>query len=584
MTICDGQAHSGPADTSIFRFGDGLVFDSNIAEDQRFGKLVLVCGPWGSGTSTLCGMLVRAGLPAPGPYTKINDPRTPDTYGMLAFQQLLKTLASEPLFKRLQPSDVIVEKLVEFRETALREALMDLDTGPFMLKHPLAILFLPELNQAFDLRMVCVIRSFADIEATRVRRNWHKLFGRAGAGVLYSRLFEYLIDSHTPFKMVRHTDLLCEPQKVLDELIEFCNLTTGDSARKAALDYIAGVTARQGLAQIPPTSWAASKNKNGKPLQITILKNSPFAGENVTTLFAVLKNERYFLPHFLQYYRALGISNFLFLDDQSTDGSREYLLAQKDCGILEANYSFGDMIGGKRFGIAVKQIVPETMLMGGWVLTVDLDEFLILPPPYENIHGLCIDLDKQGRNHARAIMLDFYPERFNDLNGTVSGMGPFELCPYFDALSMEWPDGSRAPTRISIQDAIRVRMFKEMITRGFNELTALRGYKCANPYKVPLLKWDRYTRVLSSHHVNVPVSDANQLVLAHFKFYPGWQQKVEAAVAGGAYYNNSIEYKMLKIAADRLLHWPLKGKKSKTFEGRGQLNAMGLVYAAGSGG
>ena len=44
------------------------------------------------------------------------------------------------------------------------------------------------------------------------------------------------------------------------------------------------------------------------------------------TLLAILKNEIYFLPAFLNHYRRLGVQRFVFLDDRSDDGSFEYLL------------------------------------------------------------------------------------------------------------------------------------------------------------------------------------------------------------------------------------------------------------------
>ena len=216
---------------------DEVSPDADVLDEVR-PKLVLVCGPWSSGTSAVAGMLARAGLTAPGPYVQVNDPRTPDTYEMLAFQLLLKSLASEQTLKRLQRSELILKELRKFRDTALAEALQSQEGGTIMLKHALAILLLPEMSKLFDLRLICVIRPVADIEATRVRRNWPKSFGRQGAAVLYGRLFEYLINTETTFKLVRFSDLLRDPQPVLDELAGFCGIEMSDSARKEALAFV----------------------------------------------------------------------------------------------------------------------------------------------------------------------------------------------------------------------------------------------------------------------------------------------------------------------------------------------------------
>jgi hypothetical protein len=80
---------------------------------------VLICGPWSSGTSAVAGMLGRAGLQAPGPYVLVNDPRTSDTHEMLAFQQVLKSLADERTLKRTVVAPQSLQALVRFRDEVL---------------------------------------------------------------------------------------------------------------------------------------------------------------------------------------------------------------------------------------------------------------------------------------------------------------------------------------------------------------------------------------------------------------------------------------------------------------------------------
>lgn len=45
-------------------------------------------------------------------------------------------------------------------------------------------------------------------------------------------------------------------------------------------------------------------------------------------LVSTLRNERIRLPYFLKYYRDMGVSHFLIIDNGSDDGSREYLAEQ----------------------------------------------------------------------------------------------------------------------------------------------------------------------------------------------------------------------------------------------------------------
>ena len=47
-------------------------------------------------------------------------------------------------------------------------------------------------------------------------------------------------------------------------------------------------------------------------------------------LFSKIRNEKLRLPAFLRHYRSLGVDRFFIVDNDSTDGSTEYLLAQPD--------------------------------------------------------------------------------------------------------------------------------------------------------------------------------------------------------------------------------------------------------------
>lgn len=110
----------------------------------------------------------------------------------------------------------------------------------------------------------------------------------------------------------------------------------------------------------------------------------------------IARNEAYFLPHLLRHYRGLGVREFWFLDDPSTDGTREYLLAQPDCAVVSANLRYGDSVGDVRFGVVVKTLLPRELLRGRWVLGVEADEFLVLPRPFATLDGLAGALDAAG--------------------------------------------------------------------------------------------------------------------------------------------------------------------------------------------
>src|SRR5690606_4966848 len=92
-------------------------------------------------------------------------------------------------------------------------------------------------------------------------------------------------------------------------------------------------------------------------------------------LFCTLRNERIRLPWFLSYYRDLGISHFFFVDNDSDDGSRDYLAGQPDVSLWTTKASYKN----SRFGMDWLTALLRRYGHGHWCLTVDVDEFLIYP-------------------------------------------------------------------------------------------------------------------------------------------------------------------------------------------------------------
>jgi hypothetical protein len=311
-----------------------------------------------------------------------------------------------------------------------------------------------------------------------------------------------------------------------------------------------------------------------------ILKPKPVADPDGVALFAIVRNEMYFLPHLLRHYRALGVHEFYLLDDCSDDGTREFLMAQPDCCVIASNRTFGDRIGTMRFAEAVKTLLPRRLLQGRWVLIVDADEFLVLPPGLNRVQDLVVRMQALGLGAARALMLDFFPPTLRRLEQAAPDADPFSLCNWFDALSqVNWPDGAREPHRISREESVRPRMLRKLLADGVDLQAQLPTYNHAHMTKVPLVHWGPRTQMSSAHHVNVPPTDQVQLVLAHFKFYPGYQARIADAMATGGYWRNSIEYRFLDIATRNLSDWPLAGPRSRRFDSVEDLVTAGLLFS-----
>lgn len=202
-------------------------------------SLVLVCGPWGSGTSAVTGALAFAGLQAPGPFFAVNDPKTPHTGEMAEFRNVLRNLASEDTLTVGVSDSVALKSLKEFRDKNLLPKVQSSpDSPPLLLKHGLAAFFIGQLNKLFDLKLVVVVRPLDDIESTRQRRRWHSSFGRAGAQTIYRALFAEIVNGDSSFHTVGYKQLLKNPELEIDRLLAFCGHQATQKQRMAAIRHV----------------------------------------------------------------------------------------------------------------------------------------------------------------------------------------------------------------------------------------------------------------------------------------------------------------------------------------------------------
>jgi hypothetical protein len=189
-------------------------------------ELILVSGPWSSGTTAISGMLLALGLDGFGPYYKTVDPRTPNSFESEAFRRAVKSFASErPLARTKEPMEIL-ERLRVFKgelEAHRAENAIPVDM-PMFLKYPLSALVLPEMAKVFDTRLIYVMRPVRDIEATRARRRWHENLGAKGASVIYGSMFNHLVNHSTPTMVVRYPEVLQDPHEHARRFAEFAGL------------------------------------------------------------------------------------------------------------------------------------------------------------------------------------------------------------------------------------------------------------------------------------------------------------------------------------------------------------------------
>lgn len=260
-------------------------------------------------------------------------------------------------------------------------------------------------------------------------------------------------------------------------------------------------------------------------------------GKRDILLFCTLRNERIRLPYFLDYYRKLGVNHFLFVDNDSDDGSREYLVGQEDASVWTTTQSYRR----SKFGVDWLNGLQSRYGVGRWNLVVDVDEFLVYPfCDSRPLSALTDWLDASSVNSFGAMLVDMYPKTSIDDVAYAEGQDPIEIAEYFDAGNYMI---SRNPKygNLWIQGGVRARLF-----------FAGEPDRAPSLNKIPLVKWSRGNVYASSTHMLLPrklnlVYDESggekaSGCLLHAKFLNTFRQKTEEELKRKQHFAGSYEY------------------------------------------
>ena len=287
-------------------------------------------------------------------------------------------------------------------------------------------------------------------------------------------------------------------------------------------------------------------------------------------LMSVIRNEKIRLPYLLDYYRKLGINHFLFVDNDSDDGSFEFLQAQPDVSVWRTKTSYKKA----SYGLDWSNYLLRKYAHGHWVLTVDPDEFFIYPfCDTRPIRALTDWLDGCAVRSFGTMLIDMYPQGPVDAEPYTEGQNPFDIARWFDA-------GNYTITKnpvyknLWIQGGPRARVF-------FQETPA----KAPALNKIPLVKWDRRYVYVSSTHSLLP-RGLNQVydewggektsgALLHAKLINTLGDKAHEELQRGEHYRGSGEYKAYaQQLEDKPVFWCTC---SEQFINWRQLEILGLM-------
>ena len=277
-------------------------------------------------------------------------------------------------------------------------------------------------------------------------------------------------------------------------------------------------------------------------------------------VFSVVGDDPYFVPHFLEHYRSLGVLRFVFYLDRPTKKLCQYVFNQPDVMAFTSKVPFGTPFGRYvdgavfRWHHLLNDFLTEKLFAKKWALSVDIDEFAVLPSQFSTINQLCDYLDALSVVHVGAPMVEFYSESLGLLAPMDSRVDPFAACQFFDrGPYYEWSLDQQSPK--PIYAGIRQRLFEKVQSQypeNFkNIVSADYCYQPPKMWKVPLLKHGLGVRRIMKHEASSPPSLQQGLALAHFKFFPGFMHKVADAIRQSQYYHNSLEYKLMNLAFEK---------------------------------
>jgi hypothetical protein len=189
----------------------------------------------------VAGLLHRLGVAGLEPYFETRDERTQNSYESIPFRDVMIKLFDEETLKLRDRADLVAaSELRKFRDQLGAKLGATIEAvAPIFLKHPASALFLPQICQLFETRLIYVVRPLAEIETTRRRRGWPSEFGARGAEIIYSHMFRTLVEHTFPTTIVRYKELLDSPLQQARRLSEFAGLDNSQRTIEQAAAFIA---------------------------------------------------------------------------------------------------------------------------------------------------------------------------------------------------------------------------------------------------------------------------------------------------------------------------------------------------------
>lgn len=287
----------------------------------------------------------------------------------------------------------------------------------------------------------------------------------------------------------------------------------------------------------------------------TAVKALPLSSSDIPAVL-ITHNDMRLIRAFLAHYRNLGVTRFLIVDDQSSDGTAEFLAAQPDVDLHTSRVRYKDAYRGRLW----RRMLVDKYGRNRWYLYVDPDEFLVFPGQEAGLARLVEGLEAAGIHHMPAPMLDMYPPGniADAVYDGTDGRMPWEVANMYDATGYTLTGDERS---WKITGGVRKRVF---------------GVE-AQLIKYPLVYWGPLANLNKSVHFPGPYwrNFTPPLgMLLHFKFFSDFREEFQSVVNEGQHFDGSRVYRQMIDAAAQPV---LQHGQSTSYAGPEFLVAQGFI-------
>ncbi|NBB28218.1 glycosyltransferase family 2 protein [Cellulophaga sp. BC115SP] len=282
-------------------------------------------------------------------------------------------------------------------------------------------------------------------------------------------------------------------------------------------------------------------------------------------LFAIIRNESLRLPHFLNYYKKLGVDRLFFIDNNSTDHSAQILLKESNTHLFYTQETYVNHWCWMEY-------LLDKYGKNHWCVVVDIDELFTFPYSEKlTLRDLIQYMNNENTLAIQTFLLDMYSNQSVQQTTYVAGQNPIDSVAYFDKFYTK--------THFEFLNRKTFHTFYSSIFTG-GVRDRVFG-KTSPPHilsKIPFFKNVKGSYLVQGMHAidGSKLSDIQGAVL-HTKFLYDFIEEVQEETQRKQHFGGAFYYKSFKDSIDKTTALSLYNTDSIKYVDSQQLVELGIM-------